>query len=164
VGFCLHSNNRIGFILAQEILLSNPYPISKTEYEILAEFRFALRRFTRFSDTAVGEVGLTPQQHQALLAIRGFPGREQITIGELAERLQIKHHSAVGLVNRLEAEGLIDRSTAPHDRRKVFISLTQRGLSILEKLSSTHREELLWLSPQLRLLLEQITRLSESGN
>jgi DNA-binding MarR family transcriptional regulator len=158
------TNTLISFILTPEINLHNPHLISKTEYEILAEFRFALRRFTRFSASAVEEVGLTPQHHQALLAIRGFPGREQITIGELAERLQIKHHSAVGLVNRLEAEGLIDRSTTPHDRRKVFISLTQRGLSVLEKLSSVHREELRWLSPQLRLLLEQITRLSESGN
>ncbi len=120
----MHSNNRISFFPTPEINLSNPHPLSKTEYEVLAEFRFALRRFTRFSDSALEEVGLTPQQHQALLAIRGFPGREQVTIGELAERLQIKHHSAVGLVNRLEAEGLIDRSTAPHDRRMVFISLT----------------------------------------
>lgn len=138
--------------------------ISKTEYEVLAEFRFALRQFTSFSDAAIEEVGLTPQRHQALLAIQGFPGREQITIGELAERLQIKHHSAVGLVNRLEADGLIDRSTAPNDRRKVLIALSQRGLSILEKLSNSHREELRQLSPQLRLLLERITKLSERGN
>jgi DNA-binding MarR family transcriptional regulator len=106
-------------------------------------------------------VGITPQQHQALLAIKGFPGRDQITIGELSERLQIRHHSTVGLVNRLEAEKLISRSPAEDDRRKVFISLTRRGLSVLGRLSQIHREELQRLSPQLRSLLKQINQLSE---
>ena len=144
--------------------MSDTALISKTEYEVLAEFRFALRRFTRFSDSAVEEVGLTPQHHHALLAIKGFPGRDQITVGELAERLQIRHHSAVGLANRLEAEDLINRTSSPDDRRKVLISLTERGLLILEKLSAAHREELRRLSPQLRLLLGRIAKLSEGGN
>ena len=153
----------LGEVLFQipEIALSDTSKISKVEYEVLAEFRFALRRFMRFSDSAVEEVGLTPQQHQALLAIKGFPEREQITVGELAERLQIKHHSAVGLVNRLEAENLIDRIPAPDDRRKVLISLTEKGLLILERLSAAHRVELSRLSPQLHLLLGRIARLSE---
>ncbi len=138
--------------------------ITKTEYEVLAEFRYTLRSFMSFSEQAVKEVGITPQQHQALLAIKGFPGREQITIGELSERLQIKHHSAVGLLNRLEAEKLITRSPDQQDHRKVFISLTGRGLSILGKLSQIHREELRRLTPQLRLLLKRIDRLSEGGN
>ncbi len=98
--------------------------ITKTEYEVLAEFRYTLRSFMSFSEKAAKEVGITPQQHQALLAIKGFPGREQITIGELSERLQIKHHSAVGLLNRLEVESLIARSPDRKDRRKVFIALT----------------------------------------
>jgi DNA-binding MarR family transcriptional regulator len=135
--------------------------MSKSEYEVLAEFRYTLRRFMNFSESAVEDVGLTPQQHQALLAIKGFPGRERITVGELAERLQIRHNSAVGLVNRLEAENLIDRSPAADDRRQVFISITEHGLSILERLSTTHREELQRLSPQLRLLLEQIDKQSK---
>ena len=134
--------------------------MSKSEYEVLAEFRYTLRRFMHFSENAVEKVGLTPQQYQALLAIKGYPGRERITISELAERLQIKHNSAVGLVNRLEAENLIDRSPAMNDRRQVIVSLTEHGLSILEKLSSTHRGELQRLSPQLSLLLEQIEKLS----
>jgi DNA-binding MarR family transcriptional regulator len=117
-----------------------------------------------FSENAAKEVGITPQQHQALLAIKGFPGREQITIGELSDRLQIKHHSTVGLVNRLEAEKLITRSSAKDDHRKVFICLTTRGISILEKLSDIHREELKRLNPQLRLLLKRIEKLSEGGN
>jgi DNA-binding MarR family transcriptional regulator len=138
--------------------------ITKTEYEVLAEFRYTLRRFMSFSENAAKEVGITPQQHQALLAIKGFPGREQITIGEFSDRLQIKHHSAVGLLNRLEDENLITRSPSQHDRRKVFISLTGRGLSILERLSDIHREELQRLTPQLRSLLRGINQLSEGGN
>ena len=138
--------------------------VTKTEYEALAEFRYTLRRFLHFSKNAAEEVGVTPQQHQALLAIMGFPDREKITIGELAERLQIRHHSAVGLVNRLETENLIDRTPALNDRRQVFISLTGHGLSVLEQLSNTHREELRLLAPQLRLLLERIIKLLESRN
>src|ERR1041384_7470662 len=134
--------------------------MTKTEYEVLAEFRYTLRRFMRFSEKAVKEVGITPQQHQALLAIKGFPARDQITIGELSERLQIRHHSAVGLLNRLEAEKLITRSPAQEDRRKVIISLTEHGLLILERLSDIHREELQRLSPQLRSLLKGINKLS----
>jgi DNA-binding MarR family transcriptional regulator len=138
--------------------------ITKNEYEVLAEFRYALRQFMSFSENAAKEVGITPQQHQALLAIQGFPGREQITISELSERLQIKHHSTVGLVNRLEAENLITRSPAEDDRRKVLISMTGRGLAILGRLSQIHREELQRLTPQLRLFLKRIDKLSEGEN
>ncbi len=133
---------------------------SKTEFEILAEFRYTLRRFLRFSESAASEVGLTPQQHQALLAIKGFPGREKITIGELAERLQIRHHSAVGLADRLESQKLIERSPGTDDRRKVYISVTPHGDFIIEKLSALHHEELLRLTPQLRSLLSRIGELS----
>lgn len=134
--------------------------ITKAEYEVLAEFRYTLRWFMSFSEKAAKEMGITPQQHQALLAIKGFPGRDQITIGELSQRLQIKHHSTVGLVNRLEAEKLITRSPAGNDRRKVFISLTRHGLAVLGRLSQIHREELQRLTPQLRQLLKRINKLS----
>ena len=133
----------------------------KTEYEILAEFRYALRRFLRFSESAAGEAGLTPQQHQALLAIKGFPGREKVTVGELAERLQIRHHSAVGLVDRLEAARLIKRSSGTEDRRKVYIALTAHGDRMIERLSALHHEELLRLTPQLQLLITRIGNISE---
>ena len=132
--------------------------ISKSEYEALAEFRYTLRRFLHFSEAAAGELGLTAQQHQALLAIKGFPGREQVTVGELAERLQIRHHSAVGLADRLEAQNLVRRSSAAGDRRKVYLSLTQHGSALLERLAALHHEELLRLIPQLNSL---ITRLEE---
>ena len=139
-------------------------PTSKTEYEILADFRYALRRFLRFSESAARDVGLTPQQHQALLTIRGFPGREQITVGELAERLQVRHHSAVGLVDRLEAEKLIRRTRAADDRRKVYITLTARGDRLIEQLSALHREELRRMTPELRALIRHIEDLSEADN
>jgi DNA-binding MarR family transcriptional regulator len=138
--------------------------ITKNEYEILAEFRYTLRRFLHLSGNAAEKIGVTPQQHQALLAIIGFPGREKITIGELAECLQIQQHSAVGLVNRLVSENLIERTPALNDRRQVFISLTENGLSVIEQLSKTHREELGLLAPQLRSLLDKIIKFYESRN
>ena len=132
-------------------------PISSAEYEMLANFRYALRQFLRFSETAARRAGITPQQHQALLAIAGFHGREQVTMGELAERLQIRHHSAVGLVNRLVAQGLVVRQQDTEDRRQVFVSLTPAGSEILVQLSAAHREELRRIGPQLHLILEQLT-------
>ena len=129
----------------------------KSEYQTLADFRYALRQFLRFSAEAAESVGLTPEQHQALLAIQGFPGREQITISELAERLQIRHHSAVGLVDRLSAQGLLVRERSVEDRRRVFVRLTVRGMKILEKLSAAHREELKRIEPQLRRLLKNLS-------
>jgi DNA-binding MarR family transcriptional regulator len=125
---------------------------SKEDYETLAEFRYALRCFLRFSEDAAESAGLTVQQHQALLFIIGYPGREQVTIGELAERLQIRHHSAVGLVERIPSS---------EDRRQVFICLTDKGIGVLKGLASTHREELRHLGPQLCNMLEQITNLAE---
>jgi DNA-binding MarR family transcriptional regulator len=130
--------------------------ISKADYETLAAFRYALRQFLRFSEEAAETVGLTPQQHQALLAIRGFPGREHVTIGELAERLQIRHHSAVGLVDRLVAQKLVAREPADSDRRQVYVTLTPGGLSALEQLSAVHRAELRRIGPQIRQLLAQL--------
>jgi DNA-binding MarR family transcriptional regulator len=133
---------------------------SKDDYQTLAEFRYALRCYLRFSENAAESAGLTLQQHQALLFIIGYPGREQVTIGELAERLQVRHHSAVGLVDRLEEQGLVRRMPGPQDRRKVFIGLTDKGMTVLESLTSKHREELRHMEPQLCTLLEQITKLA----
>lgn len=130
--------------------------ISKSEYEMLAAFRYSLRQFLRFSEEAALAAGLTPQQHQALLAVKGFPGRERITVKELAERMQIRHHSAVGLVDRLTAQGLLSRETSHEDRRQVYVVLSAKGLAILEQLSSVHKEELYRMLPELQNLLAQL--------
>jgi DNA-binding MarR family transcriptional regulator len=130
-----------------------PRVLSRRDYETLAQFRYLLRQFTAFSERAAERASLTPQQHQALLAIRGFPGREQITVGELAERLSLRHHSVVGLVDRLEKAGLVRRVTHPEDRRRVLIELTARAQKVLAKLSLAHREQLRKLAPLLRKLL-----------
>lgn len=130
--------------------------LSKSEYELLAAFRYALRQFLRFSEEAAHAAGIEPQQHQALLAVKGFPGRDWVTIGELAERLQIRHHSAVGLVNRLVTQGLLVRVTAPTDRRQVHVTLTEQGAALLAQLSEVHKEELFRLGPELTVLLTQL--------
>ncbi len=131
--------------------------ITKTEYEDLAAFRYSLRQFLHFSEEAAQSVGLTPQQHQALLSIKGFPGRDRITIKELAERMQIRHHSAVGLVDRLAGQGLLKRESSSTDRRQVYLTLSPQGLALLEQLSSIHKEELRRILPELQKLIEQLS-------
>ena len=132
-------------------------PLSKAEYEMMAEFRYALRRFLRFSEEGIKQEGLTPRQYQALLAIKGFPGRERVTVGEFAERLQILHNSAVGLVDRLAALGLLAREQADGDRRQVLLSLTADGAALLERLAVTHREELRRLGPEMISVFRRLT-------
>ncbi len=127
--------------------------ITKEEYVALATFRFALREFQKFSEEAAHSVGLTPQQHQAMLTIKGFAGRDFVTIGELAERLQIRPHSAVGLVDRLAAQDLARRRHGEEDHRQVFIELTPHGLETLTALSAVHRQELFQVGPHLMELL-----------
>ncbi len=130
--------------------------LGKADYEALAQFRYLLRRFLEFSEKAALDTGLTAQQHQALLAIKGFPGREQVSTGELAERLCIRHHSAVGLVDRLAAKKLVTRRSVASDRRLVLVELTPHAETILAQLSMMHREELERLAPVLGGLLGQI--------
>jgi len=128
--------------------------ITRAHYETLAELRYALRQFLRFSENAAQAAGLTPQQHQALLAIKGFPGPHRITMGALAERLQVLPHSAVGLVDRLVAERYVRRIADRKDRRQVRLALTDRGENILEQLSAVHSEQLQRLGPQIARLLK----------
>ena len=131
--------------------------ITQSEYETLAAFRYSLRRFLHFSEDAAQSVGLTPQQHQALLSIKGFPGRDKITITELAERMQIRHQSAVGLADRLMRQGLLVREQSLTDRRQVYVTLSSKGLAILEQLSAIHKEELRRMLPELQQLVEQLS-------
>jgi DNA-binding MarR family transcriptional regulator len=125
--------------------------ITKLDYEALAAFRYALRRFLRFTEEGARAAGLTPQQHQLLLAVKGQQGREWSSIRELAEALRIRHHAAVGLVDRCEDARLIRRVADPVDRRQVRVSLTARGESILARLSARNRRELETLRQALRL-------------
>jgi DNA-binding MarR family transcriptional regulator len=131
-----------------------PTELRKTDYETLAAFRFQLRCFLEFSQSAAQDAGLTPQQHQALLAIIGQPGREVATIGELADYLLIQHHSAVELTNRLGALGLVQRGQDEDDRRKVWLSLTPKAKAIMSRMSSAHLDELRRIGPQLSRLIE----------
>ncbi len=136
--------------------MAAPKKLSKAQYEMLAAFRFALRQFLKFSEDAAHTAGITPQQHQALLAIKGFPGRDRVTVGELAERLQVAHHSAVGLIDRLVTENLVAREPSEEDRRRVFIALTAHGEKVLEQLASAHHEQLRRIGPEIRTLLERL--------
>ena len=126
------------------------------DYEALAAFRYTLRRFLGFSGAAARGAGLSPAQHQALLAIKGFPGGGPVSVGDLAERLDLRHHSAVGLVDRLARRRLVRRTADPVDRRRVRLALTAAGERILEGLSAVHGEELRRLGPELRRLLRRL--------
>jgi DNA-binding MarR family transcriptional regulator len=129
--------------------------LSRERYQALAEFRYQLRRFQRFSDEAARAADLEPQQHQMLLAIKGAD-TESLTIGELAERLQIQHHSAVELVARAATRGLVVRERGETDRRQVFVGLTDAGEDALHELSSAHHRELLSAAPDLIRILQRI--------
>jgi DNA-binding MarR family transcriptional regulator len=130
--------------------------LTKSEYRMLASFRYYLRRFLQFSEEAAQAAGLTPRQYQAMLAIKGSAQGECLTIGELADQLQIVHHAAVELVDRLSVQNLVERLPALDDRRKVFVKLSRAGSKILDKLAVAHRGELRRLSPDLLPLLENL--------
>ena len=126
------------------------------DYQALAEFRYHIRKFIRFSERAARNAGVEPQQHQMLLAIKGTPGGVSPTVGEIAGRLQVVHHSAVELVDRLEEQGLVQRRRNPDDRRQVFLSLTSKGERLLRELSVHHRRELAASGPELSHALRRL--------
>ncbi len=115
--------------------------LSKAEFESLAHFRYQLRRFLRFSEEVTRKRGVTPLQYQLMLQIKGFPGREWASVGELAERLQAKHHGVVSLISRCEAAGLVTRRLSRGDMRLVEVELTPKGGKVLQKLGQLHRAE-----------------------
>ena len=130
--------------------------LSKAEYQNLAAFRYALRQFLHFSEQAAKRAGVTPQQHQALLAIKGFPGGDRLLVGQLAERLQLRHHSTVELVDRMSRLKLVARESSDEDRRVVFVRLTPTGERVLGKLSSAHKDQLHRIGPQLSAVLRRL--------
>jgi DNA-binding MarR family transcriptional regulator len=119
------------------------------DYTALANFRYEIRRFLNFSERAARHAGIEPHQHQALLVIKGSLLGKEATVGTLAERLQIQHHSAVELANRLEGKGLISRRRGHADRREVLLSLTAHGELLLKRLALPHRDELRTAGPKL---------------
>ncbi|MGE5626286.1 MAG: MarR family winged helix-turn-helix transcriptional regulator [Bacillota bacterium] len=133
------------------------FRVSDEDYLTLAAFRAALRRFLRTSEAIAHDLGLTPQQHQAMLAVRGFPGKMEPTVGELAVRLQVNHNSAVGLVTRLEAQGYVRRERGDSDRRRVRVTLTAKGHAVLDRLTEAHRIELRQIGPEISRLLTALT-------
>jgi DNA-binding MarR family transcriptional regulator len=130
----------------------------KADYRTLAQFRYLLRKFASFSEAEARAAGLTAQSHQALLAIHGYPGPGPVTVGALSEQLNIRHHSAVGLVDRLVGRRLVRRSRDGTDGRRVCLALQPEGVHLLRRLSRAHRDELRRVGPTLRRLLAEVSR------
>jgi DNA-binding MarR family transcriptional regulator len=131
--------------------------MNSKDYRSLAEFRYQIRKFLAFSEEAAREHGLNGQQHQLLLAIKGLPEGTAATIGVLAERLQLRHHTTVELVDRLSERSLVKREPGTTDRRVVHLRITARGESLLRKLTAIHQKELQSTGPILLATLRKLT-------
>lgn len=133
------------------------------DYESIAELRYQIRRYLRFSEEASRAAGLEPRQYQLMLALKGLPKGTRPRIGELAERLQIQHHSAVELVNRLMAGGYVRRYQEGSDRREVLVALTPKGEQVLRELFKHHRIELRQRGPALMATLRRAINVSKGS-
>jgi len=143
--------------------MPNASDLTTSDYQVLAEFRHQIRRFLRFSEDVAREAGLEPQQHQLMLALKGAPEGAEPRIGSLAERLQIQHHSAVELVDRLMKKRLIRRIRGDQDRREVHVKLTSSGERILADLTLHTRAELRSAAPSLVAGLKKIMGTKHGG-
>jgi len=130
--------------------------LDENEYHKLEEFRYQIRRFLNFSEIAARKLDLEPQQHQALLTLKGMPSGMLPTVGRIAERLLLKHNSAVGLVDRLQSLGLVTRGVNSEDARQVLVLLTAKGEQVLHELTVAHRAELEDAGPKLAAALRAI--------
>lgn len=128
------------------------------DYQSLAEFRHQIRRYLRFSEKIVRNANLEPRQYQLLLALKGLPPEVRPRIAELAEQLQIQHHSAVELVDRLENSGLVRRERGKSDRREVLVMLTAAGECVIRDLVIHHRTEISSRGPDLLAALHKVLR------
>jgi DNA-binding MarR family transcriptional regulator len=122
--------------------------VTKRQYEALANFRYQLRRFLRYSESVARKHRITPLQYQVMLQVVGYPGRDWATVTELAERLQAKHHGIVALINRCAKLGLLERHTSESDRRTVQVRLTAKGRKTVAQLAQLHLDELATLQGQ----------------
>jgi len=123
--------------------------VTLEDYRSLAAFRYEVRKFLAFSEKAARTAGIEPQQHQLLLAVKGYPVAARPTVGQIAERLCVEHHTTVGLIDKLEARGLLRRERSTADRRVVLLSLTTAGARLLRALSVLHRGELARVGPSM---------------
>lgn len=151
--------------MARKIRRRSPGPpqLGDAEYRALGRFRRTMREFLAFSEGSAREQGLTPQQHQALLAIRAHPEPQGMSIGELADSLLIRNHTAVELVGRLVERGLVARGDDPDDRRKVRVRLEPLGAGFLERISSRNLQQLSETAHILSELLETCRHLQSEG-
>lgn len=130
---------------------SLPGTLSKRDYEVLADFRYQIRRYLRFSEEVSQAHGITVLQYLLLLQVKGYPGREWATIAELAERLQAHHHGAVNLITRCEKAGLVERRKGEGDKRVVQVFLLPKGEELLRKIARLHRDQLINLNAALKV-------------
>jgi len=137
--------------------------LTLSDYQALSEFRYQIRRFLHFSEQVVKKTGLERGQYQLMLAIKGMPAEVRPRIRELANRMQIRHHSAVELVNRLEKGGYVHRARAQDDRREVLLALTPKGEKVLSELAMHHQEELRSSGPELVTALRRIMSAGEEN-
>jgi DNA-binding MarR family transcriptional regulator len=131
-------------------------PSEMPDFKSMAELRYQIRRFLRFSENAARQTGIEPQQHQLLLAVRGLPEGLKPTVGTLAERMQLQHHSTVELIDRLVERGFLCRLRATDDRRQVLIKLTHDGEEFLKTLSLHHLQELQSAGPMFVKVLQTL--------
>ncbi len=139
-------------------------PVIQPNFKAMAELRYQIRRFLRFSENAARQAGIEPQQHQLLLAVRGLPHGLKPTVGVLAERMQLQHHSTVELIDRLVERGLLFRLRSTDDKRQVLVKLTRDGEEFLQGLSLHHLQELQAAGPRFVKVLQSLLEESGSGD
>jgi DNA-binding MarR family transcriptional regulator len=137
--------------------------LAQTDFKAMAELRYQIRRFLRFSQDAARKAGIEPQQHQLLLALRGLPDGAKPTIRALAERMQLQHHSTVELIDRLADKGYVCRLRSTDDRRHVLVKVTHKGEAFLETLSRHHLQELQSVGPTFMRVLQNLLKQSSSS-
>lgn len=133
------------------------------DYRALADLRYRMRKFLAFSEQSARDVGIEPRQHQVLLALRGLPEGTEPTVAVLAERMSLRHHTVVELLDRLETAGLARRTRTPEDRRRARVTITPRGMDLLHKLSVAHRDELRTTAPALVAALGRVLRTAKKA-
>jgi len=138
------------------LVRDNISPHDMNGHQALAEFRHRIRVFLAFSEQAAREIGIEPQQHQLLLAVKGLPAGLRPTISTIAERLVLRHHTVVELADRLEKRRLLRRERSERDAREIILSLTPAGSALLARLSTSHRRELERAAPALISALETV--------